>query len=502
MSVDKQSVFQKTLTAAAMTAAIGISATQAADQPNILVIMGDDIGYWNMTTYNQGMLGYDTPNIDSIAEAGAKFTNYYGQQSSTAGRSAFITGQMPIRTGLSKVGMPGAPLGLQKDDVTLAAVLKELGYATGQFGKNHLGDKDEFLPTEHGFDEFFGNLYHLNAEQEPESEDWPTDTEFNKKFRPRGVIKSSADGTVEDTGPLTKKRMETVDAEFNAAAMDFMERSVKQDKPFFTWVNTSRMHMWTHLKEESKGLSGRGLYADGMVEHDNQVGELLAKLEELGVDENTIVVYTTDNGAMVNTFPDAGTTPFRGEKNTGWEGGFRVPAMVKWSGHIKPGTVVNDIAAHEDWMPTLAAAAGYKNLKQDILKGANINGMDYKIMLDGYDMTDVLTGKGPGLRKSFMFWADDGDLLALRQGRWKFHFAIQESEGFDVWSQPFTKLRTPMLFDMEMDPFERVDKGTGYDEWRIDRLFLLWGAVDEVKKTMGTFKEYPPSMKPASWTIK
>ncbi|MDF4602888.1 arylsulfatase, partial [Vibrio parahaemolyticus] len=332
-------------------------AAQAASKPNMLVIMGDDIGYGNISAYNQGMLGYNTPNIDRIAQEGALFTAYYAQQSCTAGRSTFITGQMPIRTGLTKVGLPGAEQGLQPQDITMATALKDMGYATGQFGKNHLGDKDEMLPTNHGFDEFMGNLYHLNAEEEPENPDYPKDPAFRKNFGPRGVIHSYADGKIEDTGPLTRKRMETVDQETLDAAMNFMERQVKANKPFFLWYNATRMHIWTHVKEENR-TTGLGEYADGMVEHDNMVGELLDKLDDLKVADNTIVIYTTDNGPMNATWPDAAFGPFRGEKNTGWEGGFRVPAMVRWPGHIAPNTKLNDIFAGEDWFPTLLSAAG------------------------------------------------------------------------------------------------------------------------------------------------
>ena len=338
-------------------------------KPNILIIWGDDIGQFNVSAYNMGMMGYKTPNIDRIANEGAVFTDWYGQQSCTAGRAAFITGQSPMRTGLTKVGLPGAPEGMKKEDPTIAGLLKSLGYMTGQFGKNHLGDRDEMLPTAHGFDEFFGNLYHLNAEQEPEHPDYPKNPEFKKKFGPRGVIKSSADGKIEDTGPLNIKRMETVDEEVTAAALDFMDRAVKADKPFFVWWNSTRMHIWTHLKKESEGKTGLGIYADGMVEHDGHVGQLLDKLKELGIEDNTIVMYSTDNGAEVFSWPDGGTTMFRNEKATQWEGGFRVPTLIRWPGVIKPGTVINDIGAHEDMLPTLLAAVGDPNVKEDLLKG-------------------------------------------------------------------------------------------------------------------------------------
>lgn len=471
-------------------------------KPNIVVIFGDDIGYWNLSTYNQGTMGYKTPNIDSIAAEGAKFTSYYAEQSSTAGRSSFITGQMPFRTGMSKVGMPGAPQGLQKEDPTIASVLKQLGYATGQFGKNHLGDRDEFLPTAHGFDEFMGNLYHLNAEEEPENEDYPKDPAFRKQFGPRGVIKSSADGKIEDTGPLNKKRMETVDEETLAANNDFMERQVKANKPFFTWFNTTRMHNKTHIKPASKGVTGLGDYADGMVEHDKMVGEVLKKIKDLGIEDNTIVLYTTDNGPMIATWPDSGMTPFRGEKNTGWEGGFRVPAMVKWPGHIKPGTMVNDIFGSNDWFPTLVAAAGVPDIKQQLLKGYKTSAMTYKVHLDGYNQLDFLTGKTQeDPRKEFFYWSDDGDLLAMRYGRWKMHFMIQEHTGLDLWKYPFVKLRTPLLFDLEIDPLEKGSDGMDYNHWFYDRLYLLGGAQKYATEMIQSFKEFPPRQKPGSFTV-
>ncbi|WP_440876511.1 arylsulfatase [Thalassotalea sp. PLHSN55] len=490
------------LSACALAMGATSVAATAADQPNILVIMADDIGYWNISAYNQGMMAYNTPNIDSIAKEGAKFTNFYAQQSSTAGRSAFITGQMPKRTGLSKVGMPGAKEGLTEKDPTLATILRDLGYATGQFGKNHLGDRDEHLPTNHGFDEFFGNLYHLNAEEEPEHEDWPKDPEFSKRYGPRGVIKSFADGRISDTGPLTKKRMETVDGEFIDAASDFMERQVKADKPFFTWVNPSRMHNFTHIDDEAKGKTGAGFYADGMVQHDEQVGDILKKVEDLGIEDNTIIIYTTDNGPMIATWPDAGMTPFRGEKNTGWEGGFRVPAIVKWKGQIAENTNFNGIMSLEDWLPTLAAAAGDTDVKQDLLKGKKIGKRDYKVHLDGYNQLPYLTGKtDESARKEFVYWSDDGDLLALRYEQWKFHFMIQETEkGMDLWKMPLTKLRAPFLFDLSIDPFERGDSGIGYQTWYYEHAFLMSGvAAREAGKVMQSFAAFPPRMKAGSF---
>lgn len=490
----------------ACTLAMGAASATAyaADKPNILVIFGDDVGYWNLSTYNQGMLAYTTPNIDSIASEGAKFTNFYAQQSSTAGRSAFITGQMPKRTGLSKVGMPGAPEGISKKDPTIATMLKQLGYATGQFGKNHLGDRDEHLPTNHGFDEFFGNLYHLNAEEEPENVDYPKHPEFLKKFGPRGVIHSYADGKIEDTGPLNRKRMETVDGEFLDAAETFIEKQVKADKPFFTWFNTTRMHNFTHVPKEYDGKTGAGFYADGVKQHDDQIGQLLKKIKDLGVDDNTIIIYTTDNGPMINLWPDAGMTPFRSEKNTGWEGAFRVPAMIKWPGHIQPGTTLNGIVSLEDFFPTLLAAAGDDKVKDELLKGKKANGKSYKVHLDGYNQLPYFTGQTQeSARKEFVYWSDDGDLLAVRYNQFKMHFAIQEHEsGLDVWKYPFTKLRVPLIFDLSIDPFERGDTGMGYDRWMYERSYLLGPAIEKVNQIMSTFDDFPPRMEAGSFVPK
>ncbi|MBY7762930.1 arylsulfatase [Vibrio fluvialis] len=490
----------------ACTLAMGAASATAyaADKPNILVIFGDDVGYWNLSTYNQGMLAYTTPNIDSIASEGAKFTNFYAQQSSTAGRSAFITGQMPKRTGLSKVGMPGAPEGISEKDPTIATMLKQLGYATGQFGKNHLGDRDEHLPTNHGFDEFFGNLYHLNAEEEPENVDYPKNPEFRKKFGPRGVIHSYADGKIEDTGPLNRKRMETVDGEFLDAAETFIEKQVKADKPFFTWFNTTRMHNFTHVPKEYDGKTGAGFYADGVKQHDDQIGQLLKKIKDLGVDDNTIIIYTTDNGPMINLWPDAGMTPFRSEKNTGWEGAFRVPAMIKWPGHIQPGTTLNGIVSLEDFFPTLLAAAGDDKVKDELMKGKKANGKSYKVHLDGYNQLPYFTGQTQeSARKEFVYWSDDGDLLAVRYNQFKMHFAIQEHEsGLDVWKYPFTKLRVPLIFDLSIDPFERGDTGMGYDRWMYERSYLLGPAIEKVNQIMSTFDDFPPRMEAGSFVPK
>ena len=479
---------------------------QAQERPNILIIWGDDIGYWNVSAYNQGMMGYKTPNIDSIARDGALFTDFYGQQSCTAGRAALITGQSPFRTGLLKVGLPGAKEGLQKEDVTLAQLLKDQGYVTGQFGKNHLGDRDEHLPTAHGFDEFFGSLYHLNAEDEPEHPDYFKDPELRKRFGTRGVLHSWAnpDGTqkIESTGPLTKKRMETIDEEVTAHALRFMTDATKADKPFFLWWNSTRMHIWTRLKEESEGKTGLGIYPDGMVEHDGHVGQLLDKLEELGIDENTIVMYSTDNGAEVFTWPDGGTTPFRGEKNTNWEGGYRVPAAIRWPGVIEPGTVLNGVVAHEDMIPTLMTAAGEPDITAKLKKGHRVGGKKFKVHLDGYDQTDYFSGNGPDPRKEFFYFNDDGSLVALRYNQWKLVFAEQRAHGFDVWEQPFVTLRLPKLFNLRSDPFETADhEGMDYDRWRIEHVFLLVPAQQYVGQFLSTFKEFPPRQKAGSFGI-
>ena len=480
----------------------------AQDKPNILVIWGDDIGQFNISAYNMGMMGYKTPNIDRIAKEGAIFTDWYGQQSCTAGRAAFITGQSPIRTGLTKVGLPGAPEGMQKEDPTIATVLKEMGYATGQFGKNHLGDRDEMLPTNHGFDEFYGNLYHLNAEEEPENPDYPTNMilnngkTFKETFGPRGVIHSYADGRIEDTGPLTKKRMETVDEEVTQAAMKFMENSVKEDKPFFVWWNSTRMHIWTHLKPESEGKTGLGVYADGMVEHDAMVGQLLDKLKELGIDENTIVMYSTDNGAEVFSWPDGGTTMFRSEKATQWEGGFRVPTAIRWPGVIEPGTVINDIGAHEDMMPTLIAAAGNPNIKDELLKGKKIGDMTYKVHLDGYNLLPYFKGQGEWPRHDFIYWTDDGSVAAVRYNNWKITFLRQNANGITVWETPFEQLRAPMITNLRMDPLEKAfDESIGYWKWWIEHMFIIAPASAFVGRWLQSFKEFPPRQKPGSFNL-
>lgn len=491
----------------ALVMATGPALAAKQKKPNVLVIWGDDIGWYNVSAYNQGMMGYRTPNLDRIAKEGVMFTDWYGQQSCTAGRAAFITGQSPIRTGLTKVGLPGSDLGLRSEDPTIAGLLKPLGYATGQFGKNHLGDRDEFLPTAHGFDEFFGNLYHLNAEEEPENPDYPKNPEFKKKFGPRGVIHSWAnpDGTqkIEDTGPLTRKRMETVDEEITAAALDFIDRAHKAKKPFFLWWNATRMHIWTHLKKESEGKTGLGVYPDGMVEHDGHIGQLLRKLDELGIADNTIVMYSTDNGAETFSWPDGGTTPFRSEKNTNWEGGYRVPCLIRWPGVIKPGTVINEIGSHEDMLTTIMAAVGEPDIKEKLMKGHSVGGMTYKVHLDGYNWIPYFKGETQeGPRKEFLYWNDDGKLVALRYEQWKIVFAEQRGHGLDVWQEPFVDLRFPKLFNLRSDPFERADhEGIDYERWRVDRVFLLVPAQAYVAKWISSFKEFPPRQKPASFSI-
>jgi arylsulfatase len=492
-----------------VAALIGLSgyASAEANKPNILVIWGDDIGGFNISAYNQGEMGYRTPNIDSIAKDGAMFTDWYGQQSCTAGRAAFITGQSPIRTGLTKVGLPGAPEGIRPEDPTIGTLLKPLGYAVGQFGKNHLGDRDEMLPTAHGFDEFFGNLYHLNAEEEPENVDYPKDPEFRKRFGPRGVIHSWAlpDGgqKIEDTGPLTQKRMETIDEEITAAALDFMDKAHKNGKPFFVWWNSTRMHIFTHLKPESQGKTGLGVYADGMVEHDGMVGQLLAKLKELGIENNTIVMYSTDNGAETFSWPDGGTTMFRGEKNTNWEGGYRVPALIRWPGVIKPGTIVNDIGAHEDMLPTLVAAAGDPNVTEELLKGKQIGDKTYKVHLDGYDLTAALKGDSQWPRHDFIYWTDDGNVAALRYDNWKITFLKQNAVGLRVWQDPFEVLRAPLLTNLRMDPFERAEEenAMGYDRWYIERMFAFGPAINHVAQWIQSFRDFPPRQKPGSFNL-
>jgi arylsulfatase len=490
----------------AVVALPGVAAAQAKKKPNILILWGDDIGYWNVSAYNQGMMGYKTPNIDRIAREGALFTDWYGEQSCTAGRSAFITGQSGFRTGNLKVGLPGAKEGLQARDVTLAQLLKAQGYMTAQFGKNHLGDADETLPTAHGFDEFYGSLYHLNAEQEPENPDYFKDPALIKKYGTRGVVHTWAnpDGTqkIELTGPLTTKRMETVDEEFTRGALDYLDKAKKADKPFFLWWNSTRMHIFTHLKKESAGRTGLGPYPDGMVEHDAMVGQLLDKLKELGLEDNTIVMYSTDNGAEEFSWPDGGTTPFRGEKNTNWEGGYRVPAAIRWPGVIKPGTVSNEIYSHMDMIPTIMAAVGVPDVKEQLMKGMKVGDRTFKVHLDGYNVMDSLAGRGPDPRHEFFYFNDDGSLVALRYNQWKIVFAEQRAEGFNVWQEPFVTLRVPKIFNLRSDPFEKGDfVSMDYAHWRIDRVFLLVPAQQYVAQFLATFKEFPPSQKVGSFSL-
>jgi arylsulfatase A-like enzyme len=511
---------------AASTLAAGVSATSvrpasaqaAGAKPNILVIFGDDVGYWNVSAYNRGMMGYRTPNIDRIAKEGAIFTDHYAQQSCTAGRAAFITGQSCFRTGLLKVGLPGAKEGLSEKDPTLAELLKPQGYMTGQFGKNHLGDRNEHLPTVHGFDEFFGNLYHLNAEDEPEHPDYPKNPEFKAKFGPRGVMKCKASATddptedprfgrvgkqeIEDTGPLTRKRMETVDEEFLGSALDFIDRSNADGKPFFCWFNSTRTHIYTFLKEASKGKTGLGIYADAMVEMDGMVGQLLGKLDDLGIADNTIVLWTTDNGAEVFSWPDGGTTPFKGEKNTNWEGGYRVPCMMRWPGVIKPGTEINHITSHEDFVPTLVAAAGEPDVTAKLLNGYEAAGKTFKVHLDGYNQRDVLAGEGEGKRQEYFYWTDDGNLCGLRYERWKMVFLEQREEGLAVWENPLIPLRFPKLFDIKGDPFERAQTDAGeYDRWRVEHAFALVPAQAYVAKHLQTYVDFPPRQRPGSFAL-
>lgn len=482
----------------------------SAKKPNIVIIWGDDIGQTNLSAYSFGLMGYKTPNIDSIAKEGMMFTDYYGEQSCTAGRSAFITGQSVFRTGLSKVGLPGADAGMKSEDPTIAELLKPLGYATAQFGKNHLGDKDEMLPTNHGFDEFYGNLYHLNAEEEPELRDYPKNPKFRKRFGPRGVIHSWAlpDGTqkIEDTGPLTKKRMETIDDDVAQRAAQWIEKQNKEKKPFFIWINFTHMHLRTHAKPESIGQAGKwqSLYHDVMIDHDKNVGTILKKLDELGIANDCLVTYGTDNGPHMNSWPDGGMTPFRNEKNSNWEGAFRVPAMVRWPGKIKAGVVSNQIMSHLDWMPTLVAAAGDPDVKSKLLKGYSAGKKTFKVHLDGYNFLPYLTGKvDKSPREEFIYFSDDGDLTGLRYDNWKIVFAEQRKRGtLGLWAEPFTLLRMPKLFNLRTDPFEKSE-GTSntYWDWYMDHVYLLLPAKGYVAKYFETFREYPPRQKAASFTI-
>ena len=498
-------------------AALPVAAQDAGKKPNILVIWGDDVGQSNISAYTMGLMGYRTPNIDRIASEGMIFTDYYGEQSCTAGRSSFIMGQSVFRTGLSKVGLPGADLGMREEDPTIAGLLKAQGYDTGQFGKNHLGDKDEHLPTNHGFDEFLGNLYHLNAEEEPENEDYPGDMQladgstFREKFGPRGVIKSSADGQIEDTGPLTKKRMETVDDETVAAALDFIERKTSEGKPWFVWWSGTRMHFRTHVKDEMRQradeLAGRHLdeYQAGMVEHDLHIGQFLDKLDELNIADDTLVFYSTDNGPHMNSWPDAAMTPFWGEKNTQWEGAWRVPAMVRWPGHVAEGSVNNEIVHHMDWLPTFVAAAGEPEIKEKLAAGGvQAIGREYKVHLDGYNILPMLTGeteKSP--REEIFYFTDDGDLAALRWNDWKLTFLEQKAWGtFRAWMEPLTELRVPLIFNLRRDPYERAYRTSNtYYDWMLNRAYMLVPAQAYVGNFLETFQEFPPRQKAASFSL-
>ena len=491
--------------------ALAVASVSAQDKkPNIVVFWGDDIGQSNISAYSKGMMGYRTPNIDRVATEGMLFTDYYAEQSCTAGRAAFIMGQSVFRSGLSKVGLPGATSGMRAEDPTIAELLKPLGYATGQFGKNHLGDRDEMLPTMHGFDEFFGNLYHLNAEEEPELRDYPKDPEFRKKFGPRGVLHTWAnpDGTqkIENTGPLTKKRMETIDDDIVATAIDFIRRQHKAGTPFFVWINTTHMHFRTHAKPESLGQSGRwqSEYHDVMIDHDKNVGQILALLDELGIANDTLFFYSTDNGPHRNSWPDAGMTPFRNEKNSNWEGAYRVPAIVRWPGHIKPGSVSNEIISHLDWLPTFVAMAGDPNVKDTLMKGSQVGKKTFKVHLDGYNQLPYLTGQvAESLRKEFFYFSDDGDLVALRYDNWKAVFAQQRASGtMLVWSEPFVHTRVPWLYNLRTDPYEHATvTSNSYWDWYFDHVYLLVPMQAYVGHFLATFKEYPPRQKPASFTI-
>ncbi len=487
---------------AVLLALVFTGAVQAQTaKPNFLFIWGDDIGPFNISAYNRGMMGYKTPNIDRIANDGILFTDSYGDQSCTAGRAGFITGQHPIRTGLTKVGLPGAKEGMHKDDPTIAELLKPLGYATGQFGKNHLGDQDEHLPSNHGFDEFFGNLYHLNAEDEPEHADYPKDPAFKKRFGPRGVINSFADGKVQDTGPLNKKRMETIDEEVLAKTLAFIDKAHAAKQPFFVWFNTTRMHIWTRLKKESQGVTGQGLYADGMVEHDGHVGQLLDKLDSLGIADNTMVMYSTDNGAELMLWPDGGYTMFRGEKNTNWEGGYRVPMMVKWPAQIKNAQVSNEIISLQDWMPTVLAAAGDADVKAKLKKGMQVGNRQFKVHLDGYNFLPHFKDiNKPGPRKEFIYSSDTGEIVAIRDGDYKMIFREQRAHGLAVWQDPWTVLRAPKIFNLRMDPLERMaHEGGGYNQWFAEHMFLIAPAIVKVAQFKATFKDFPQRQKPGSF---
>ncbi len=475
-----------------------------ADQkPNILILWGDDIGWYNISHNNRGAMGYETPNIDRIAREGVEFTDYYAQQSCTAGRAAFITGQNPVRTGLTKVGIPGAELGLQAEDPTIAELLKPLGYVTGQFGKNHLGDKDEFLPSNHGFDEFYGNLYHLNAEDEPEHPDYPKDPAFRERFGPRGVIHSFADGRIEDTGPLTKKRMETIDDDVTDRTIEFIKKAHEDGKPFFIWWNSTHMHLWTRIPEDKLGTSGQGFYNDAMVLHDQSVGRLLDLLDELGIADNTIVQYSTDNGPHFNTWPDGAISPWRSEKNSNWEGAYRVPAFVRWPGKFEAGKVLNGIVTHQEWLPTLLAAAGEPDVKEKLLQGHTAGEKSFKVHIDGYNLLPYLTGETNDSPREFFFYTnDDGKIVAIRYGDWKAVFAEQRAKTMQLWAEPFVELRLPKIFHLRRDPFERADENSnGYWNWVAEHVFVIYPMQALAAEQLQSFLEFPPRQEPGAFNL-
>ena len=472
-------------------------------KPNILILWGDDIGWYNISHNNRGVMGYETPNIDRVAREGIDFTDYYAQQSCTAGRAAFITGQNPLRTGLTKVGMPGAKVGLQAEDPTIAELLKPLGYVTGQFGKNHLGDHDDFLPSNHGFDEFYGNLYHLNAEEEPEHPDYPKEPEFRERFGPRGVIHSFADGRIEDTGPLTKKRMETIDDDVTERTEAFIRQAHADGKPFFIWWNATHMHFRTRISKEAEGISGQGFYNDAMVLHDRHVGQLLDLLDELSITEDTIVVYSTDNGPHYNTWPDGAITPWRSEKNSNWEGAFRVPCFARWPGKFPAGTTLNGIVTHQEWLPTLLAAAGEPEIVDKLKAGHQAADSHFKVHIDGYNCLPYFMGEvSESPRDWFFYTSDDGTIMAIRFGDWKAVFYEQRAKTMQLWAEPFIPLRLPKIFNLRRDPFERADENANtYWDWVLDHIFVIYPMQALAAEQIQSFREFPPRQKPAAFNL-
>jgi arylsulfatase len=475
----------------------------ADKKPNILVMWGDDIGWYNISHNNRGAMGYETPNIDRIAREGIEFTDFYAQQSCTAGRAAFITGQNPIRTGLTKVGIPGSTLGLQPEDPTIAELIKPHGYTTGQFGKNHLGDLDEFLPTNHGFDEFYGNLYHLDAEDEPEHPDYPKDPAFRERFGPRGVIHSFADGRIEDTGPLTKKRMETIDDDVTDRTIEFIKKAHAEGTPFFVWWNSTHMHVWTRIPEEAEGISGQGFYNDAMVLHDQQVGRLLDTLDELGITDDTIVLYSTDNGPHYNTWPDGAISHWRSEKNSNWEGAFRVPSFARWPGNFEAGKVLNGIVTHQEWLPTLLAAAGEPDIVEKLKQGHAAGDKNFHVHIDGYNILPYLLGETEESPREWFFYAsDDGQIMAIRYGDWKAVFYEQRAKTMQLWAEPFVPLRLPKIFNLRRDPFERADENSNsYWDWVLEHIFVIYPMQALAAEQLQSFKEFPPRQKPASFNL-